>query len=140
MRSSRKPCLVTSRQYRPIERLLLAYDGSKSCERMLQFLIDSPAFKGLELHIITVAKNAEDRTANSRLERGKQQAHIGGFEPLCSLMQGNPETIIAQYVKENNINLLLMGAYGHSRIRHLVIGSTTAQILRSSNIPVLVFR
>jgi nucleotide-binding universal stress UspA family protein len=35
---------------------------------------------------------------------------------------------------------VLMGAYGHSRIRHLVIGSTTTQILRSSNIPVLVFR
>ncbi|MDJ0799734.1 MAG: universal stress protein [Calothrix sp. MO_167.B12] len=140
LRSSHKPCLVTSRQYQPIERLLLAYDGSKSCEKMLQFLIDSPAFKGLELHIITVAKSAEDRTANSQLEQGKQQARIGGFEPVGCLIQGNPETAISQYVKENNINLLLMGAYGHSRIRHLVIGSTTAQILRSSNIPVLVFR
>ena len=140
LRSSHKPCLVTSRQYQPIERFLLAYDGSKSCEKMLQFLIDSPAFKGLELHIITVAKSAEDRIANSLLERGRQQARIGGFEPACSLMPGNPETVIPQYVKDNNINLLLMGAYGHSRIRHLVIGSTTAQILRSSNIPVLVFR
>jgi nucleotide-binding universal stress UspA family protein len=43
-------------------------------------------------------------------------------------------------VQENNINLLMMGAYGHSRIRHLIIGSTTTQILRISNIPVLVFR
>ncbi|WP_293090100.1 universal stress protein [Moorena sp. SIO3H5] len=140
LRSSHKPCLVTSRQYQPIEKFLLAYDGSKSCEKMLQFLINSPAFKGLELHIVTVAKSAEDKTANSQLERGEQQARIGGFEPVVSLMQGNPETAIAQYVKDNNINLLLMGAYGHRRIRHLVIGSTTAQILRSSNIPVLVFR
>ncbi|MEO0853011.1 MAG: universal stress protein, partial [Cyanobacteria bacterium J06648_11] len=28
----------------------------------------------------------------------------------------------------------------HSRIRHWVIGSTTAQLLRSSHIPVLVYR
>ena len=140
LRSSHKPCLVTSRQYQPIERLLLAYDGSKSCEKILQFLIDSPAFQGLELHIITVAKSSEDTTANSRLEQAKQKAITGGFQAVCWFIQGNPETAIAQYVKENNINLLLMGAYGHSRIRHLVIGSTTAQILRSSNIPVLVFR
>jgi len=33
-----------------------------------------------------------------------------------------------------------MGAYGYNRIRHLVIGSTTAQVLRSIQIPVLMFR
>jgi len=62
------------------------------------------------------------------------------FEPICSLLEGEPEKAIARYVQENKINLLMMGAYGHSRIRHLIIGSTTTQILRSSNIPVLVFR
>ncbi|MEA5571805.1 universal stress protein [Calothrix sp. UHCC 0171] len=140
VRASNKPCLVTSRQFQPIERFLLAYDGSKSCQEMLQFLLTSSVFTGLELHIITVAKSAEDSTASSRIEEAKQQARAGGFEAVSSLMVGNPENAIAQYVQENNINLLLMGAYGHSRIRHLVIGSTTAQILRSSNIPVLVFR
>jgi nucleotide-binding universal stress UspA family protein len=48
--------------------------------------------------------------------------------------------MIARYEWEKEISLLLMGAYGHSRIRHLVIGSTTAQMLRSSDIPVLLFR
>ncbi len=32
-----------------------------------------------------------------------------------------------------------MGAYGHHRIRHLVIGSTTAQMLRRCHIPILLF-
>lgn len=48
--------------------------------------------------------------------------------------------VIASYVENKDISLLVMGAYGHSRIRHLVIGSTTAQMLRSSHIPVLLFR
>ncbi|WP_308189058.1 universal stress protein [Nostoc favosum] len=55
-------------------------------------------------------------------------------------MHGEPEKVIANYVEKQDINLLIMGAYGHSRIRHLVIGSTTAQMLRSSHIPVLLFR
>lgn len=140
VRSSHKPCLITSRQFRPIQRLLLACDGSSSCNKMLQFLVDSPIFQGLELYIVTVAKSVEDATANSCIEEARQQARTGGFEPVCSLIKGNPEAAIAQYSEENNIDLLMMGAYGHSRIRHLVIGSTTAQMLRSSNIPVLLFR
>ncbi|MGQ9873056.1 universal stress protein [Leptodesmis sp.] len=140
IRASHKPCLVTSRQYQPIERLLLAYDGSPSGQKLLSFLVNSPVFKGLELHIVTVAKDAANEKAIARLSEAQQQAVTGGFEPVTQLMQGHPETAIAQYSEQHQISLLLMGAYGHSRIRHLVIGSTTAQILRSSNTPVLVFR
>jgi nucleotide-binding universal stress UspA family protein len=33
-----------------------------------------------------------------------------------------------------------MGAYGHSRLRALFIGSTTTEMLRTSPVPVLLFR
>ncbi|MGF1602528.1 MAG: universal stress protein [Thermosynechococcaceae cyanobacterium] len=140
IRASHKPILVTSRQIQPIERLLLADDGSPSSQKMLTFLLESPVFQGLELHIVTVAKNIADQTAIARIDQAKQQAQTRGFEPICRLIEGYPEVAISQYTEEASINLLMMGAYGHSRIRHLVVGSTTAQILRSSNIPVLVFR
>lgn len=140
VRASHKPCLVTSRQFKPIERLLLAYDGSLSCQKILQFLADSSVFEGLELHIVTVAKSVAEQSAIARIEEARQLAKQAGFEPVCSLSEGHSEKAIAQYITEQNISLLLMGAYGHSRIRHLVIGSTTAQMLRSSHIPVLLFR
>jgi nucleotide-binding universal stress UspA family protein len=60
--------------------------------------------------------------------------------PFCALVEGEPERAISQYVTDQAIHLLLMGAYGHRRIRHLVIGTTTIQTLRSSDIPVLLFR
>lgn len=140
VRSSHKPCLVTSRQFKPIERVLIAYDGSPSCQNILQFIADSSVFEGLELHIVTVAKDAAEPTAIASIESAKQSAQKAGFEPVCSVIEGHSETAIANYVTEQDISLLLMGAYGHSRIRHLVIGSTTAQMLRSSHIPVLLFR
>lgn len=140
VRASHKPCLITSRQFKPIERLLLAYDGSKSCHNLLQFLVESPAFKSLELHIVTVAKTPGDKRAIAHLNEAEQKAKAAGFNPMRQLLQGEPEKVIASYIEDNDICLLLMGAYGHSRIRHLVIGSTTAQMLRSSHIPVLLFR
>jgi len=140
VRSSHKPCLVTSRQFKPIERLLLAYDGSPSCQKMLRFLTELAAFKELELYIVSATKNAEDRTAIARLREAEHQTRGAGFNPICQLIQGDPEKVITRYIEEKDISLLLMGAYGHSRIRHLVIGSTTVQMLRSSHIPVLLFR
>jgi nucleotide-binding universal stress UspA family protein len=33
-----------------------------------------------------------------------------------------------------------MGAYGHSRVRQLILGSTTTQLMRTCNVPVMLFR
>lgn len=140
VRGSHKPCLVTSRQFKPLERILIAYDGSPSCQKILQFIADSSIFAGLELHIVTVAQSTSEQSAIALLESAQQLAQQAGFEPVASVIEGHAEAAISSYVDEHNISLLLMGAYGHSRIRHLVIGSTTAQMLRSSQIPVLLFR
>jgi len=87
-----------------------------------------------------VAKSNSDRTAISRIDAAKEGLQGAGSQPVCRLLEGEPEKAISNYISQHDISLLLMGAYGHKRIRHLVIGSTTAQLLRSSNIPVLLFR
>ncbi|KPQ38737.1 MAG: universal stress protein family protein [Phormidium sp. OSCR] len=140
VRSSSKPCFVTSREYQDIERVLITYDGSKTGKQMLQFVMTSPIFKGLDLHVITIAQNPDSSLGIRRIEESRNQLQEVGLTPVCSLQTGEPEDVISKYVDDYNIQLLVMGAYGHSRIRHLVIGSTTAQMLRASNIPVLLYR
>lgn len=139
VRSSRKPCLVTPREFQPIERLLLAYDGGKSCQKAVQYLVDLAAFKNLELHVISVAEHGEDKAAK-QLKTAEQTLKTGGFSPICQVLSGHAEPVMEKYIEEYHIDFLLMGAYGHSRIRHLVIGSTTTQMLRSVHIPVMLFR
>lgn len=140
IRSGHKPCLVTPLEYQPMERVLLAYDGSPTAQKLLQFMRESPLFKGMDVHVVKVAKSKDSPTVNTRLQEAKQALQESGFNPVICRLEGEPEKAIASYITEQNISLLLMGAYGHSRIRNLVIGSTTAQMLRSSNIPVLLFR
>lgn len=140
VRSSHKPCLVTPGNFKSIERILIAYDGSKTGKKILKFLVDSPNFKNLEIHLLTVAKNSSDKTATARLNEAEQILQKADYQPICILKIGESEKEIANYINQLDISILLMGAYGHSRIRHLVIGSTTLQLLRSSNIPLLLFR
>ncbi|MEM9218675.1 MAG: universal stress protein [Cyanobacteria bacterium P01_F01_bin.150] len=141
VRSSRKPCLVTSRDFHPIERILFAYDGSKSCQAALQFLADTPVLKGLDLHIVTVAKSAsKDDDVIGLHKRIRPQLIAQGFNPAFKVLHGNPEEAIVNYAEINTMHFLIMGTYGYNRIRHLVIGSTTTQVLRRSPLPVLLFR
>ena len=143
IRSSSKPCLVTPQTYVPLERLLLAYDGSPTGQKLLAFLAQASGLHGLGIHLVMVAKSEAD--ARSDQKKQEQEAAVetlksAGLDPVVHIIAGDPEKVISHYVEQQQISLLLMGAYGHRRIRHLMIGSTTEQLLRSAQIPVLLFR
>ena len=52
-----------------------------------------------------------------------------GFDVEGFLLHGDPDDVTGAHV-ENGIGLLVMGAYGHSRIRSLIVGSTTEAMVR----------
>ena len=58
----------------------------------------------------------------------------------AEILPGVPEKVIAETVRQRGINLLVMGAYGHSRIRQFIVGSTTTTMVRTCLVPVLMFR
>ena len=141
VRSTNKPCLVTPQTFAPIERVLLAYDDSPTGKQVLKFLADNAqGLKDLEIHIAIVAKSESDEERVRSLSKAQEKLQQSGLTTTTSLLTGDPEKAIAKYIEQHQISLLLMGAYGHSRIRNLIIGSTTIQLLRSSKIPVLLFR
>ncbi|MEM9487313.1 MAG: universal stress protein, partial [Cyanobacteria bacterium P01_F01_bin.116] len=118
VRSSTKPCLVTPQTFAPIERLLLAYDGSPTGKRILNFLLDSAeGFKDIDIHLLTVAKSDADDVKSQAQADAKHTLQQAEFTLTTSLRSGDPEKVIADYIEQNQIGLLMMGAYGHSRIR-----------------------
>jgi len=139
--ASHRPCLVTPSQFRPVRRVLFAYDGSKSGQKALQFLVGNPLFKGLELHLITLARKEIDDAANAYLQTATVTLKsVGRFRPIGHVFRGNPEDVIVEYAANQQMDFLIMGTYGHAHLRHWVIGRTTIQILRRSHLPVLLFR
>lgn len=139
VRSSKRPCLVTPKTFRNMHRLVLAYDGGKSCHKAIDYLTTSPLFKTLEIHLITVDEG-HNPNAIHQLNEAKATLEKHGMDPICKVLEGLAETTLNDYVESQNIDLLLMGAYGHSRIRYLIIGSTTTDLIRRCQIPILLFR
>jgi nucleotide-binding universal stress UspA family protein len=103
-------------------------------------LVGSSLLADLPLNIVTVGKTNQDPQAIANLGTAEKVLEKAGFKLEVELLVGHAEEAIVRYQEDNAIDLLLMGAHGHSRIRHLVIGSTTAQVLRKTSIPVLTFR
>jgi nucleotide-binding universal stress UspA family protein len=136
-RSVHKPLLVTARAFRPIERFLIAFDGGTSTIKALNYITANPLLKGLECHVLMVGSATELRNTLAQAANTLEQA---GLKVYTALQAGPRDEVISAYVAAKDMHLIVMGAYGHSRIRQLIIGSTTTAVIRSSHIPLLLFR
>ncbi len=138
IRGSIRPVLVTSRKFQPIEKFLVAYDGGPSVEKAIVFTQENPLLKGLHCHLLRAGKIDSDAQWYLNEAAGKLRA--AGYEVTVAAVAGDAEHVIAEAIEREQIGLLVMGAYGHSRIRQLMVGSTTTAMVRTCKVPVLMFR
>jgi nucleotide-binding universal stress UspA family protein len=135
------PCPVlvaTGDGFRAPERIVVAFDGSASARRVVCGLVDSPWLHGLPVHLAHVG--ADTPAARKPLDDARAELQRVGFVAESSVLAGEPQRALPALLKSLGPSLLLMGAYGHSRLRQLIFGSTTSTLLRVSEVPVLVLR
>jgi nucleotide-binding universal stress UspA family protein len=137
-RSTTKPVLVASRAFKPVRRALIAFDGGASALKAIDTLASGPLLTGTECLLLTVG--SETAEARRRLDNAVAKLTAAGHSATGEIRPGQPEEVITRAVENDAIDLLVMGAFGHSRIRALFIGSTTVEMVRSCKIPVLLFR
>ncbi|MBK1877157.1 universal stress protein [Pelagicoccus mobilis] len=140
VRASGRPCLVASRSFQPVEKLLLAYENVPSCNAAVDYLCNSDAFSDIELHLVSVSKKDGESEVLAELKAAEDRLRSAGLSVNCQMLHGAIAPTLSEYAQEMGINMLAMGAYGHSKIRHLIIGSTTTEILRDCRLPTLLFR
>lgn len=138
IRTSVRPVLATSRAFQPISKFLIAYDGGPSITKALDFLMTSPLLRDVPCHLLRAGKI--DGHATWYLEEAAQRLRQGGYNVTCEATAGNPEDSITGALATQRANLLVMGAYGHSPVRQLILGSTTTSMVRTCGVPVLMFR
>jgi nucleotide-binding universal stress UspA family protein len=137
VRSSIKPVMIVSRAYTAPEHVVFAYDASPAAKRALERLANSPLFNGLPVTIVM----AEAEGAAKRAALAEAEAAFAPDHPVTSVMTTRKaETVIPEVVAAETNPLLLMGAYGHSPLRRLFIGSTTTEMIRTVPAPVLLVR
>lgn len=138
VRSLHKPILTITEDFTEPKRVMIAFDGGIVTRRGVEMVAASPLFKGLPIHLLMSGK--ESRESPKQLEWAKNILETAGFDAPSSLTPGDAESVIAKAVSDQDIDILIMGAYSHSPLRSLLLGSKTSDLLRSARIPTLLLR
>lgn len=137
VRAVHRPVLVASRAFTPPQKFLIAFDGSATTRRCIEMVCASPLLKDIVCDLLMVGDSPGETDG---LEWAREQLSDAGFHVNVHVVAGSADAVIARHVQDHAIELIVMGAYGHSRIRSLILGSTTTQILRTCLVPVLLLR
>lgn len=139
VRRSAKPCLVTPGKFDAITRVLAAFDGSDHARHALDRAVELCRALSLRLTILTVA-DKNNQEGKALLDGAARLACSSGLTPDTKLLEGHADTEIVRFSEAEKIDLIVMGAYGHNRIREFVLGSTTSQVVRKAKVPVMLVR
>lgn len=137
VRSAHRPVLVAAKEFKPIRQAIVAWDTGKSSGETIHLLAKRPLLHGIPTTLVHVTDEVENRPA--ALDDAHQHLQASGMDVSVSSRSGPVADAILQAVEDAPAQLLVAGAYGHSRIRRLVIGSTTTEMLMQSEVSVLVF-
>lgn len=134
VRESIRPVLVAARDFEAPERVLIAFDGGKSARSAVEMAATSPLLRGLDVHVVMVG--GPDGAREEQLD------WVGRVLPEAKrdLIEGDPEEVLHRELEARGAQLLLMGAYGHTRLRRLIVGSLTTAMMQGCHVPVLLFR
>ncbi|WP_254763461.1 universal stress protein [Natrinema marinum] len=144
------------------ERILVPTDGSGTAESAVDHALDLAEKYEAEVHALYVidtdsmslslgaeqldrieqGQYGEMEEVRERADRATghvaDRARDRGLETVEHVSAGRPHSLIADYIEDNDIDLVVMGSHGRSGIRRALLGSVTERTLRSTHVPVLV--
>ena len=138
VRRSGKPVLVTPEHFREIESIAVAYDGSAPADKALKLAAELSEHASWPLSVVIVTA---DPSAGETISRKAEDfLESDRIDSATLILPGKEDKELLKFIREGAVELLVMGAYGHNRLRELMVGSTTSAIIRKSTIPVLLTR
>jgi len=138
IRSLHKPILVVNKEFSKPEKIMLAFDGSKGSRKALEIVASNPLFKSTPCHLVHVGD--QTNVADKLLEEAADVLRAAEIETTTARLSGKTENSLAAYQSEQNIDLTLMGAFSHTRVRDFILGSFTAKMLQKTQRPLLLLR
>ena len=138
IRTLANPIMVVQPGFQAPSRFLFAYGASPTAKKVLELIASSLLLKGLECELVMVGEPSDEH--ERQLAQAKQVLKSAGIRVEAMLLQGEVVPVICQHTSEVGCDLIVMGAYGHSRIRQFIVGSTTTGILKTTKASLLLLR
>lgn len=141
--ASGRPALVVpyiGARAMPPERVLLGWDGSREAARALNDALPLLARARDVALVVVDPESLAGRVGEvPGADIATHLARHGIRVTVKTVPSGglDPGDVLLSTAADEGADLLVMGAYGHSRLRELILGGTTAHILKHMTVPVL---
>lgn len=134
-----RPILVMATEEKaPLDRGLLAYDGSPKAGEALFVAAYLAARWSISLSVLTVVTKY---TKPETLDHARRYFIGNQLVNVDYILAQEPITdAVFAAIESQNSNLLIMGGFGFRPARHLVLGSTVDGVLTRGQIPTLICR
>lgn len=139
----RAPVLVLPEGVRTIEfgrRIALAWNqGDEALTATRAALPLLKAATAVDITIIDPPSHGPERSDPGGMLSQLLSRH-GVHAEVSVLAKTLPKTsdVLARHVRDINADMVVMGAYGHSRFREAILGGTTRNMLENAEVPVLM--
>ncbi len=138
VRAIHTPIMMATGTFTTPSNYMLAYDGSETADKAIDRIASSPLLSKLSGHVVMVGKDTQEN--RTRLEAAWKTLSDKAHQVEAHLIQGEVNASLMDFQQRHTIELKVMGAYGHSRIRDFIVGSNTTKMLATSTVPVLILR
>jgi nucleotide-binding universal stress UspA family protein len=122
-----------------LDRVMVGWDGSRQAARAIGDAMPLLAKAGkVDVVIVTNERGKEDEIEGA--DMGEHLARHGLKVDVKRIAGGNIDVADAllSHVADSGTDFIVMGGYGHSRLRQFILGGVTNSILKSMTVPVLM--
>ena len=137
--SSGRPLIVVPKsgsQEFSVSRVMVAWDGSLYAARAVALAMPLLA-QARKVEVVVVGDKARVQASRAR-ELVSNLERYGVDVELTTRNDADHAETIAREAKSASASLLIMGGYGHSKLRQFVFGGVTRHMLRDAKLPVLM--
>jgi nucleotide-binding universal stress UspA family protein len=122
-----------------LDRVMVCWDGSRAATRAIA---DSLPFlrKAKKVEIVMVAGKAGKEDEIPGVDLGQHLARHGLEVDVKRITAPDIDvsSTILSYAADTNADMIVMGGYGHSRLREFILGGATRSILETMTVPALM--
>lgn len=124
--------MTVGEHFKAPTRFIFAYEYSPTCIKMMKRIAQSDLLKLLQCHLLYVGDHPEV------LNEPADFLTSAGLDVVVEYRYGDVAENILDYQREHGIQLIVLGAFSHSKIHQFFLGSITTNIFRNSTVPLLV--
>jgi nucleotide-binding universal stress UspA family protein len=139
---SGRPVLIVpyiQREGVKLDRVIVCWDGSRTAARAIAdampFLLRAKA-----IDVLTVSRDRDKNDEIAAADVGHHLARHGLKVEIRRIVAPDIDVAssVLSYVADASADLIVMGGYGHSRLREFILGGVTRGILSSMTVPTLM--